>query len=255
LGKAFKKNQKIVDTAPQIAHSRLAHSNTTHTTHMRTKALILAAALGAAGVATSMAQVYSVNYVGYVNQTIPHSFSMIANPFVTPSNTLNALFPPASMPPGLSFYKFTGGGFQISSIDEFDVIWVRNGLPVGDTETLEFGGGAFLYNPGSTFTNTWVGEGAQGLVSNPAPTGFSIKSSKIPQQGLVTTDLGFTPTAGDTIQKFNSGSQSFQSYNFDEFDLIWVRDGVPSEPSLGIAESAFFNLVAPNNWNRNFTVN
>ena len=223
---------------------------------MRTKALFLAAALSAAGVATSMAQVYSVNAVGYVNQTIPSQFSMIANPLVAPSNTLNALFPPASMPPGLGFYKFVGGGFQISIVDEFDVIWVKNGIPDGDTETLAFGDGAFLFNPGSSFTLTWVGEVAQGTpVSNPAPTGFSVKSSKIPQSGLVTTDLAFTPTAGDIIQKFNSAGQTFETYIFDEFDLIWVRDGLPNQPSLAIAESAFFNLVAPNSWNRNFTVN
>jgi len=223
---------------------------------MRTKALFLAAALSAAGIATSMAQVYSVNAVGYVNQSIPSGFSMVGNPFVTPSNTLNALFPPASMPAGLGFYKFTGGGYAISIVDEFDVVWVRNGIPNGDTETLVFGDGAFLYNPGAGFTLTWVGEVAQGTpVSNPAAAGFSVKSSKIPQAGLVTTDLQFMPSPGDFIQKFNSASQSFETYIFDEFDQIWVRNGVPNQPSLGIAESAFFNLVAPNSWNRNFTVN
>jgi hypothetical protein len=223
---------------------------------MRTKTLFLTAALSAAGIATSLAQVYSVNAVGYVNQTIPNNFSMVANPFVTPSNTLNALFPPASMPPGLGFYKFVGGGFSISILDEFDVAWLNNNVNVGDTETLGFGDGAFLYNPGSAFTLTWVGEVAQGTpVSNPAPSGFSIKSSKIPQAGLLTTDLAFTPTAGDTVHKFNSATQGFEIYIFDEFDLQWVRNNVPSEPSLAIAESAFFNLVAPNSWNRNFTVN
>src|SRR5437762_6047984 len=37
---------------------------------MRTKTLLLTAALTAAGALTSMAQVYSVNVVGYVTQTI-----------------------------------------------------------------------------------------------------------------------------------------------------------------------------------------
>jgi len=223
---------------------------------MKTKALFLAAALSAAGVATSMAQVYSVNAVGYVNHTIPSQFSMVGNPFVTPSNTLNALFPPASMPPGLGFYKFSGGGFVISILDEFEVAWVQGMTHVGDTETLPFGDGAFLYNPGTQFTLTWVGEVAQGSpVSNPAPTGFSIKSSKIPQAGLVTTDLKFMPTPGDILQKFDSGSQSFVTYVFDEFLSEWFLGQVQSEPSLAIAESAFFNLVGPNSWNRNFTVN
>ena len=47
---------------------------------MRTKTLLLTAALSAAGIATSMAQVYSANAVGYVNKLIPTGFSMIANP-------------------------------------------------------------------------------------------------------------------------------------------------------------------------------
>lgn len=224
---------------------------------MRTKALIIAVALSAAGAATSMAQVYSVNAVGYVNQNIPVGFIMVGNPFITPSNTLNALFPPASSPPGLGFYKFSGGGFVISINDEFGSGWVQGQTPVGDTETLVFGDGAFLYNPGpAQFTLTWVGEVAQGTpVSNPAPTGFSVKSSKIPQAGLVTTDLQFNPAPGDIIQKFNPGTQGFETYVFDEFALQWFQGLNQVEPSLAIAESAFFNLQAVNQWNRNFTVN
>jgi hypothetical protein len=223
---------------------------------MRTKALVLTAALTAAGIATSMAQVYSVNAVGYVNLNVPHNFSMVANPFVVQTNTLNALFPPAQMPPGLTFYKFNGGGYVSSVVDEFDVIWVSNGLPNGDTETLVFGDGAFLFNPGAQFTLTLVGEVAQGTpVSNPVPAGYSIKSSKVPQAGLVTTDLGYTPEAGAVILKFDTAAQGYKTYTFDEFDLVWVRQGQPEEPTLGIAESAFFQRQNPGTWNRNFTVN
>ena len=52
------------------------------------KALLFMAALGAAGIATSVAQSFSVNAVGFVNQTIPNNFSMIANPFKNATNTL-----------------------------------------------------------------------------------------------------------------------------------------------------------------------
>src|SRR6266540_2582284 len=108
---------------------------------MRTKALFLTVALSAAGIATSMAQVYSVNAVGYVNQTVPHGYSMVANPFVTPTNTLNALLPPASMPPLLTLFKFGAAGYAVSTVDDIDVIWLNNGLPNGDTETIVFGDG------------------------------------------------------------------------------------------------------------------
>src|ERR1700674_3452751 len=63
---------------------------------MRTKTLICAAALLAAGVATSMAQsnVYSLNVVGYVN--VPTTgggfFNMIANPLNNANNSITNLF-------------------------------------------------------------------------------------------------------------------------------------------------------------------
>jgi hypothetical protein len=223
---------------------------------MRTKSLFLAAALSAAGVATSMAQVYSVNAVGYVNQTIPTGYSMVANPFVTATNTLNALLPPASVPPLLTLFKFGPAGYTVSTVDDIDVIWLSNGQPNGDTETIVFGDGVFLLNPAAQFTLTWVGEVAQGTpVSNPLVSGYAIKSSKIPQAGKVTTDLGYPALPLDTIFKFNSANQQYDVYTFDDIDLIWLRNGQPDEPQLAIAESAFFLRSAAGSWNRNFTVN
>jgi hypothetical protein len=223
---------------------------------MRTKALVLTAALTAAGIATSMAQVYSVNAVGYVNQTIPHGYSMVANPFVNATNTLNALLPPASVPPLLTLFKFGAGGYVVSVVDDIDVVWLSNGIPNGDTETIVFGDGVFLLNPAGQFTQTWVGEVAQGTpVSNPLSAGYAIKSSKIPQAGLLQTDLGYPPLPLDTIFKFNTGFQNYDVYVFDDIDLVWLKNGVPEEPSLAIAESAFFLRSAGGTWNRNFTVN
>ena len=64
---------------------------------MRTKALLLGAAVGAIGLATSMAQVYSVNIVGYVNTTIPTGFSIICNPLnATGGNTIGNVMPRSS---------------------------------------------------------------------------------------------------------------------------------------------------------------
>jgi len=229
---------------------------------MRTKALILIAVLTAASVATSMAQVYSVNAVGYVNLTIQPKLNLIANPLIAATNTLNALFPPASMPSGLSFYKFNTGTYGVSSIDEFTGEWTDNGnnQPNGDTETLVFGDGCFLNNPLTTpFTLTFVGEVAQGNpVSNPVPPALSIKSSKVPQAGLITTDLGYQPGLGDSLFKFNPGpSQNYSSYTFDEFGGGWINNGsnMPEEPTLGIGEAAFFQRVSGTTWTRNFTVN
>ena len=223
---------------------------------MRTKALVLTAALTAAGIATSMAQVYSVNAVGYVNQTIPSGYSMVGNPFVTPTNTLNALLPVAQMPNFLTLYKFEGGTYTICTVDADEAAWFSQGVVVGDTETIDFGDGVFLFNPTAPFTVTWVGEVAQGTpVSNPLVAGYQIKSSKIPQAGKLQTELGYTPLSFDTVYRFNTAGQIYEIYTYDADEAAWFRQGVIDEPSLGIAESCFILRSAPGTWNRNFSVN
>src|SRR5213075_206777 len=83
-----------------------AHTQNNTYRHMRTKTTLLTAALVAAGALTSMAQVYSVNIVGYINLNIPKGFSMIANQLdTTPDNTLASVLP--NPPENTSCYKFT----------------------------------------------------------------------------------------------------------------------------------------------------
>lgn len=243
---------------------------------MRTKTLIATVALSAAGIATSFAQVYSVNAVGYVNQTIPNNFSMIANPFVTQTNTLNALLNPNTLPGagiGISFYKFVNGNFKISSISFLGGEWFDDqGNPNGDIETIDFGHGGFILNQsGTPFTVTWVGDVAQNNpvnvpISNPIPVGFSVRSSKVPQTGLIQTDLAFPTAAGDAVYKFDIGIQNFKIWNNSDLGpggggtpADWFDDqGNPNEPSLAIAESMFVLKVSDPtklDWVRSFTVN
>jgi hypothetical protein len=227
---------------------------------MRTKTLILTVALSAAGIATSLAQVYSVNAVGYVNQTIPTGYSMVANPFVNATNTLNALLPVSQMPNFLTLYKFEGGTYTICTADTDEAAWFSQGIVVGDTETIDFGDGVFLFNPTAPFTVTWVGEVAQSNppgtpVSNPLVAGYQIKSSKIPQAGKIQTDLGYSPLTFDTVYRFNTAAQVYEIYTYDSDEAAWFRQGVVDEPSLGIAEAVFILRSAPGTWDRIFSVN
>jgi len=83
---------------------------------MRTKALLLAAAFAAAGVATSMAQaVYSVNAVGYVNTTLVPGFQLVSNPLNAADNKIETLFSnmQGGVRDGTTVYKFTNGQFKI----------------------------------------------------------------------------------------------------------------------------------------------
>jgi len=195
-----------------------------------------------------MAQVYSVNAVGYVNLSIPKGFSMIANQFVAPSYKISDLIP--SPAPGSTVYKFSNpGGYTLDTYDEFDLVWGDPNL------TLPLGSGFFILAPG-TFNITFVGEVPQGTLTTGTPKGFNMLSSQVPQAGTI-SQLGYNGEPGDTIYKF-SNATGYKIYVFDEFDLNWQTSGVPQEPSLAVGEG-FWLLKSPSTvntvWTRNFTVN
>ncbi len=211
---------------------------------MRTiKALVCTAAL-AAGLATAAAQnVYSLNVVGYYN--IPCAAGakvMIANQLNTTNNTIASLIPNGQA--NAALYKYSGG-FSTFLFDEFDEVWHPNG-----NATLNPGEGALYLSPVAT-TLTFVGEVLQGTLQNTLPIGQKVmRSSIVPQAGLITTDLGLPGEANDALYTFAGG---YTTYLFDEFDSVWY----PSEPVIGVGQ-AFFYIKAAGNvssaWTRNFTV-
>src|SRR6185369_11188893 len=81
---------------------------------MRTKTLLLTAALVGAGIASSMAQaVYSVNAVVYVNLSLTNGYSMIANPLNNGSNALSQILP--NVPDGATILKFDASQQKFST--------------------------------------------------------------------------------------------------------------------------------------------
>ncbi|MCX8156232.1 MAG: hypothetical protein N3J91_07285 [Verrucomicrobiae bacterium] len=234
----FKKNKKAVDTASEVCEFYRAHSKQQHRSNMRTKALLLAAAVAAGGLATAAAQtVYSINTVGYVNMVIPAGFSMIANPLNTTNNTISALMP--SAPDGTTVYKYTGTGFAISVIDDTGE-WSNPNL------TLNPGEGCFIRSP-RQFTNTFVGEVMQGRLTNSYPAGFSIRASQVPQQGTA-SELGFVPPEGTAIYKLRAGGSGYDIFITD--DVGWVV-----EPTFRVGESFWLRSSTPGAWVRQFSVN
>src|SRR5687768_13509192 len=97
---------------------------------MRTKTLLLTAALSVAGIATSMAQaVYSVNAVGYVNTDLVPGFNLISNPLDNKSsptgNSIANLFTTGiqgTIPNQLTVYHFnpTTDQFESTAYDDID---------------------------------------------------------------------------------------------------------------------------------------
>jgi len=216
---------------------------------MRTKTLLLTAALAAAGIASSMAQaVYSVNAVGYVNTTLKPGYNLVSNPLTATDQTIKALF--ASLPAGTQVFKYNGTSFTTASKDDFTGEYLP---PTAANLTVAPGEGVFVALPAGTpdQTVTFVGEVPQGAASNQTvPAGLSIRSSTVPQTGLV-TDLQFPGAPGDQIFKFNSTTQGYTTYSFDDFSGTWL----PSVPTINVGEAVFVNKVAAAAWNRNFSVN
>src|SRR5687767_7926767 len=128
---------------------------------MRTKAILLAAAAVAA-VASSQAQVYSVNAVGYVNKTLVPGYNLISNPLIAANNTIGSLFNNFQGGPrdGTVVYRFNAGTFQTASYIEVFGGWSGDAV---DQTTMP-GDGVFVFLPGPTGTEapnktiTFVGE-------------------------------------------------------------------------------------------------
>jgi len=203
--------------------------------------------LSAASVASSLAQVYSVNAVGYVNVVIPPGFSLIANPLDNKTgNKVPDLFP--TVPNGTTVYKFDDTTHQFVA-NNFFFGW---NLP---NMTLIPGEGVFIYNGTATpVTTTFVGEVMQGgpgtpnaTLSNPIPAGFSIRASQVPQKGILDTELKFPVSNGDTVYRFDNALNTFVAHNyFFGWNIV---------PTNNVAEAFFVNKASAANWTRDFSVN
>jgi len=214
---------------------------------MRTKTLLLSAALTAAGALTSMAQVYSVNIVGYINVSVPHGFSMLGNQLnATPNNQLATLVP--NPPNGTFVYKFNNASGTYTIDDFADGAWE------GDTSgamTLNPGEGVFMFNPSTAYTLTLVGE-VQLTSSTPVPHGFSIVSSALPQSAGLDA-LNYTAGNGDFTYQFVNASGTYKINDFA--DGAWEGDDGGNAPTPSVGEAFFlFNPNGSKSWNRTFVV-
>jgi hypothetical protein len=210
---------------------------------MRTKTLLMSAAIGLAGIASSMAQaVYSVNYVGYVNKSLVSGVNLIANPLNNGNNQVQTLFTAATE--GDTIYKFNGATYDSASF--LFGSWIAGG------DMVLAPGEGFFYIAAAASTVTFVGEGQEGPnLANPIPAGLSIKASKIPQSGDLAPagNLEFpAPTEGDLVYKWLPGIQNYDQYSF--LFGTWL----PAAPPIDVAEGFWYIAVAPLAWTRQFEV-
>lgn len=216
---------------------------------MRTKTLLLTAALGFAGLSASMAQVYSVNIVGYVNVPVTAGqFKFLANPLSTTSNTLGGVLTPAAgVGDGDNYYHWTGTTFEIETYLGFLGGWLKPDLSSAAAIPFAPGGGGFYVGGGTNLT--LVGEVLTGGLTNTLVSGLTLVSSKVPQGGDPTT-LGLEDDLvdGANLLKWNPAGNNYIIYT----KLTFLPGGWdPSVPNIGVAE-AFFLGTTGGSWNRTF---
>ena len=229
---------------------------------MKTKTILLMAALAAAGIATSKAQtVYSVNSVGFIGLSLGPGYSLMANQLNNTNNKVSTLFP--NMPDDCQLIKWNTASQGFASADfTAGGVWFDQDFNVATT-TLSPGEGAFFFNPGATsIPVTLVGEVPQGtnLTVN-LPANYALISVITPQASPLHT-IGFPATPDMQYITFSSVAQSYSpAYSFvgvqPGFDSGWSDgDFNPVNPTPAVGEGFFvFNALSPSSWVRSFNVN
>jgi hypothetical protein len=185
-------------------------------------------------------QLISDTVIGYVSMTLPPGFSMIANPLDAPTNYVADLF--RGWPDGTTLNRFDTRLFRLAENG------VQGGKWTNPTEKLLPGEGAIFFNPSNDYKAlTFAGEVLQGNLSIPIPSGFSIRSSIVPQPGNL-EELQFPIANGDVVHIFDRERQKYVLYPFEEGK--WTS-GVPV---LSVGESFWIAKTEAGNWVRSFVI-
>jgi hypothetical protein len=219
---------------------------------MRTKTTLAAAAILAAGLASSMAQnVYSLNVVGYVNITVTGggNYNLLANPLnnTTGNNVTNLFSGPQANTSQILKWDPIAVDFAAVQPSYAAGAWSAN-LP------LNVGEGFFYVNQGATFTQTFVGEVVQGSFTNviSGNGNYNCVGASVPEGGNFTTAItGLTPANTDQVLKWDPVAVDFNSTQPSYAGGTWT----PSSLTINPAEGFFYVRQGPTvSWVRNFTV-
>lgn len=223
---------------------------------MRTKTLLLSAAVLAAGLAASTAQsVYSVNAVGYVNTTLLNGYNLVANPLNGTNNTLSTILP--NVPGGTTVYRWNNASQSFLQADTyFDGLgWLDSSFNPSTT-SINPGEGFFLQNnTGTNVPVTFVGEVPQGNLTNRVGAIYGFYSSQVPQQATL-PQLGFPGSEGMFFYTWNPTNQTYnQAYTY--LAGSWFDGSFNQvDPVLQVAQGFLLNNPgAAVNWTRTFSVN
>jgi len=231
---------------------------------MRTKTILLTAALVAAGVATSMAQssnVYSLNVVGYINvPVVANNFYLIENPLTDGvSNNINSVFSSLNA----SAFNFDGSSLYVFNpstgyfTEGYNAATTNSGSWSPGTSVLPPGKG-FFFQPAGSGTVTFVGSVVTNGTNILVP-GFTLVGSPFPVSTNLVA-LGINAGDGDQVfrflssQRFGNGATYSQGIGWADGDV--AGGGPLTGPSPNIAEAFFYFASNGTNivWGQNFSI-
>ena len=285
----FKNNKIHIDFGSHIWDIAYAHAEQlkTKTQKMRTKALILSAAIVAAGVASSMAQsnVYSLNVVGYVNVTLKAGFNLVSVPLDNGSNNLinNILDDGAGglLPDTSTLYPWAGSTYGGLVSYATGAGWTPDGQVLA-TNSLPAGTAFFISLPkGSAATTvTFVGSVVQGTSTTKVLPGYNLIGAAsavanyagFTSSNAVDADLGsnswhipanqddslllYTNGVGYRIWQFIGNDGLGDPYGWNSGDPVAASDNTTNGPSIPVGQGFFLlnTHSGTNTWIQNFIV-
>jgi hypothetical protein len=178
---------------------------------MRTKTLLLTAAVAAAGIASSMAQVFSINVVGYANVVLrgDAKYTLVANPFDngTGNSGTNMI---GYLPNKSSILTWNGTAF-IGIAKSFGA-WNGDFVLAPGTGFFVKNGDVGAPNVTNTFVGTVVPNSGQ-TTTNALAAGYKLVGNTVPFAGDTTADAninlgGLLPNKSNII-KWDSTTQGY----------------------------------------------
>jgi len=221
---------------------------------MRTKTLLVAAAISAVGLTASLAQsVYSVNVVGYVNVPVVVGYNAIANPLdASPNNALNSVLPAVTDGSVILTWDPVAQGFGAPQQFYEGYGWADQDFNLS-TNTVQPGEGFFFSSPVST-NLTFVGDVRQGALSEPLYLGYNCISQLTPQSGSI-MDFGFPAVDGDVYLPFDTATQQYGApiQYYDGYG--WADQNFTlTPPNINVGSAVMLSKVGPTTWNFTFNV-